>query len=299
MADTTFLKENLEGFVPTQQASGILKDVVRGSSVIRLSKVEPMSSDKKRFSVMTEGAGAYWVGETERIKTSKADWIFPVIEAKKLGVIIPVTREKMEDTTINVFAELRPTIAEAFAKKFDEAALFGTNSPYAKNIIGICDASGNKITRTTNSLDLDVSDAMALVENSGLDVNGFAAHYGIKNELRKLRDGNGNQMYVPGVNQSEFYNLPIEFVRNGAFDKKKADIITGNWNYSIVGMRSQISYQILTEATLQTVTMGDGKPLSLAENDMVAIKATMRIGYLPVKEDAFAYVAPKADSLEK
>ena len=106
-------------------------------------------------------------------------------------------------------------------------------------------------------------------------------------------------MYVPGVNQSEFYNLPIEFVRNGAFDKKKADIITGNWNYSIVGMRSQISYQILTEATLQTVTMGDGKPLSLAENDMVAIKATMRIGYLPVKEDAFAYVAPKAGALEK
>lgn len=299
MADTTFLKENLEGFVPTQQASGILKDVVRGSSVIRLSKVEPMSSDKKRFSVMTEGAGAYWVGETERIKTSKADWIFPVIEAKKLGVIIPVTREKMEDTTINVFAELRPTIAEAFAKKFDEAALFGTNSPYAKNIIGICDSSGNKITRTTNSLDLDVSDAMALVEDAGLDVNGFAAHYGIKNELRKLRDGNGNQMYVSGVNQSEFYNLPIEFVRNGAFDKKKADIITGNWNYSIVGMRSQISYQILTEATLQTVTMGDGKPLSLAENDMVAIKATMRIGYLPVKEDAFAYVAPKANSLGK
>ena len=299
MGDTTFLKENLEGFVPTQQASGILKDVVRGSSVIRLSKVEPMTSDKKRFSVMTEGAGAYWVGETERIKTSKADWIFPVIEAKKLGVIIPVTREKMEDTTINVFAELRPTIAEAFAKKFDEAALFGTNSPYAKNIIGICDSSGNKITRTTNSLDLDVSDAMALVEDAGLDVNGFAAHYGIKNELRKLRDGNGNQMYVSGVNQSEFYNLPIEFVRNGAFDKKKADIITGNWNYSIVGMRSQISYQILTEATLQTVTMGDGKPLSLAENDMVAIKATMRIGYLPVKEDAFAYVAPKADSLGK
>jgi len=40
--------------------------------------------------------------------------------------------------------------------------------------------------------------------------------------------------------------------------------------------------------------MGDGKPLSLAENDMVAIKATMRIGFLPIKDEAFALLTPKA-----
>ena len=40
--------------------------------------------------------------------------------------------------------------------------------------------------------------------------------------------------------------------------------------------------------------MEDGNPLSLAENDMVAIKATMRIGFLPVKDGAFAVLAPKA-----
>ena len=40
--------------------------------------------------------------------------------------------------------------------------------------------------------------------------------------------------------------------------------------------------------------MADDKPLSLAENDMVAIKATMRLGFLPVKETAFAVLTPKA-----
>ena len=49
--------------------------------------------------------------------------------------------------------------------------------------------------------------------------------------------------------------------------------------YSLVGMRADIEYEILKEATLQSVTMADGKPLSLAENDMVAIKAIMRIGF--------------------
>ena len=39
--------------------------------------------------------------------------------------------------------------------------------------------------------------------------------------------------------------------------------------------------------------MADGKPLSLPENDMVAIKATMRLGFLPIKDEAFAILTPK------
>ncbi len=135
---------------------------------------------------------------------------------------------------------------------------------------------------------------MALVEAEGEDINGFVAHYGLKNSLRKLRDANGNALFVPGVNQNELYSNPIEFSRNGAFDKTKAELIAGNFNYSLVGIREGIQYEILKEATLQTVTMDDGKPLSLAENDMVAIKATMRLGFLPIKDEAFSLLIPKA-----
>jgi len=296
MADTKFLKDNLVGFVPTESAGEIIKEIAKGSSILRLSKVEPMISDKKKFSIMTEGAGAYWVGETERIQTSKASWIFPEMEAKKLAVIIPVTKEKMNDTTINVFEELKPTIAEAFYKAIDSACLFGTGSPFAKNIFGVATTADNLIALEANGegkLDLDVSDAMALVEDGGEDVNGFVAPYGLKNSLRKLRDGNGNQLFVAGIGQNELYSNPIEFVRNGSFDKTKAELIAGNFNYSLVGIREGIEYQILTEATLQSVTMADGKPLSLAENDMVAIKATMRLGFLPIKDEAFAVLTPK------
>lgn len=295
-SDTNYLKDNLTGFVPVELAQGIMKDVARGSSILRLSKVEPMKSDTKKFPIMTDGPGAYWVGETERIKTSVATWIFPEMHAKKLAVIIPTTREKLNDTTINVFGEMKPAIAEAFYKAIDAAALFGTNSPFTKNILGVATTAGNLIALETNGagkLDLDVSDTMALIEDAGQDVNGFAAHYGMKNSLRKLRDGNGNQLFVPGVDQEELYNNPIEFVRNGAFDKEQAEVIAGNWNYSLVGIREGIQYEILTEATLQSITMSDGKPLSLAENDMIAVKATMRIGFLPIKDEAFAALTPK------
>lgn len=283
----SYLKDELVGFVPTPQANEIIKMVTRGSSVLRMSKVEPMTSDKKKFNVLTDGPGAYWVGEGERIQTSGAQWIHPTIEAKKLAVIIPVTKEKLDDSTINVFSELQPEIAEAFYKAIDAACLFGINSPFTTNIMKAVEDNKMLVVDNTN-LDIAMSDAMALVEENGYDPTGFIGRVGVKNMLRKLRDANGAPAYVNGTTGTELYGQPIEFVRNGAWDNTKADIVTGEFKYSIVGMRSGISYEILKEATLQGTLDSDGKPLSLAEQDMVAIKATMRLGYLVVKDDAFS-----------
>lgn len=290
------LKDELQGFVPVEQATDIMKDVARGSSLLRLSKVTEMTSDTKKIPVMVEGPGAYWVGEGERIKTSKAGWIYPELKVKKLAVIVPTTKEKLNDTTIEVFEELKEPIGEAFYQAIDAAGFFGTNSPFTSNIMKSVEKCGNKIeidSNGTGKLDLDVSDAMATVEEAGYDVNGFAAKVGIKNSLRKLRDANGNQLFADGVNGKEFYSLPIEFSRNGAWDKTKAEIIGADWDKSLVGIRAELEYEVLKEATLQDTLWTDGKPLSLAEQDMIAIKATMRIAYLVIKDEAFCAVVPK------
>ncbi|MBR3576636.1 MAG: phage major capsid protein [Clostridia bacterium] len=291
----SYLKDELTGFVPAEQAKEILAGIVRGSSVLRLSKVEAMNSDKKKFNVLVDGPGAYWVGEGQRIETSGASWIHPEIEAKKLAVIIPVTKEKLNDSTINVFEELKPQIQEVFYKAIDKACLFGENSPFATNVMAAAEGSG-MVIKSNSDIDLAISDTMEAVEANGYEVTGFAGHIGVKNALRKLRDANDAPVYIEGINEKELYSQPIEFVRNGSWDKNKADIIGGDWKYSIVGMCSGIEFEVLTEATLQGTLDADGKPLSLAEQDMIAIKATMRIGYLVIKEDAFAaykYAAPE------
>lgn len=294
MADTNYLKDNLKGFVPTEVVAGIMDEIARGSSILQLSDIKQMKSDTMKFQVWADKPGAYWVGEGERINTSKASWIFPEMQAKKIAVIIPVTREKLNDTTIDVFGELKPQIAEAFYTTIDKACLFGTDSPFTKNVFKSATDASNVITRDAQSLDLDISDVMGKIEEKNLDPNGFAGHYGLKKELRNLRDSNGNQLAVIGMKENSLYDLPLTFVRNGAFDKTKAELIAADWSKSIVGIREGIEFEILKEATLQSVTMGDDKPLSLAENDMIAIKATMRIGFLPIKDDAFAILKPKA-----
>ena len=55
-----FLKDELTGFVPTPQATDIIKMIAEGSSLLKLAKVEDMASEKKKFNVLVEGPGAYW-----------------------------------------------------------------------------------------------------------------------------------------------------------------------------------------------------------------------------------------------
>ena len=293
-ADTNYLQENLEGFVPSIISDEIIGMAIRGSSLLRLSKVELMESDNKTFRVMKKGVDAYWIKEAGRIQTSTPEWDFPEMKAEKIAVIIPVTKEKMNNTTIDVFGTLRPYIAEAFYEAIDSACLFGTSSPFTNSIYGAVTASGQAVTLGTNpKLDLDISDVMAAVEKAGFDVDGFVAGLDFKNQLRKLRDADGNQLYVEGVGQKQLYSLPIEFNRASSWDSTKALAIAGEWKkYSVVGIRSELEYETLTQATLHNITMADGKPLSLAENDLIALKVTMRLGFSVVQPEAFAILAP-------
>ena len=199
-ADSGYLMDNVKGFVPKIQSDEIIKAAVRGSSILRLSRVEVMTSDNKTFPLMTNGPGAYWVAEAGRIRTDTAQWEFPEMVARKIAVIVPVTEEKLKDTTINVFDEVKTYIAEAFMKTIDLACLFGVDSPFATNIYGSALANSMAVRIGTNDkLDLDVADTMALVEAQGHDVASFIAGIGFKNSLRKLRDADGNQLYVNGV----------------------------------------------------------------------------------------------------
>lgn len=289
------LKDQLSGFVPTDKAAGIMGLVAKGSALIPQSKLEPMTAPTKEFTFWANTPSAYWVGEGKRIKTSAATFLNAKMEAHKIGVIIPTTKEKLNDTIINIFEEMKKPVADAIQQKFDMAGLFGIDSPFQFNIFD--NAVKNEmfvVDGTNESLDLDVSDVMALVEDEGLDVNGFIAHTGIKNRLRKLRDADGNQLYVQGVSSTELYSLPITFAKGKvSFDREKAQLFAGDWDKSLVGVYQGLQYETLREATLQDTLWTDGKPLSLAEQDMIALKVTARFAFLPVHEKAFAVLATK------
>lgn len=98
MATPTYTPGNVilsdfkNGVIPAEQGTLIMKDIMANSAIMKLAKNEPMTAQKKKFTYLAKGVGAYWVSETERIQTSKPEYAQAEMEAKKIGVIIPLSK---------------------------------------------------------------------------------------------------------------------------------------------------------------------------------------------------------------
>lgn len=292
------LQDAKTGEIPTEQGTLVLKDVMQNSAAMQLAQYEEMTKPKKKFTYLADGPGAYWVGEAERIQTSKATWLEAEMESKKLGVILPVSKEFLRYSVSDFFQQMQPHIAEAFYTKFDQAALFGNNSPYAagSSIFERADAAGNTIAEGTNpTLYLDLAGLIGLVEDGDNDPNGFTTTRKFKQNLRNEVDVNNRPIFqaetagVPGSLLGE----PINYVNKKSWDYDKAKVLTGDWSFARYGILQGIEYAISEDATLTTIQDENGDPVNLFERDMFALRATMEVAFMTLKDDAFAaYVPP-------
>lgn len=295
------LQDAKTGKVPSEEGTLVLKEFMANSAVAQLAKFEPMTKPEKTFTYLADGPGAYWVTETERIQTSKATWLTAKMETKKLGVILPVSKEFLNYTVKDFFRQMRPAIAEAFYKKFDQAALFGTGSPYASGISVFerIQTSGNKIEKgSTDNLYTDLNSVIALLEDGDHDFNGLTTTKSFKKDLRGALDVDKRPIFnePTGGAATTVLGEPVSYVAKGSFDLTKALMLAGDWDMARYGILQGIEYAISEDATLTTLQDETGKPINLFERDMFALRATMHVGFMTLKEDSFAALVPKVVS---
>lgn len=289
------LQDAKTGKIPSTEGTLVLKKVIKNSAVMQLAKYEEMDGKPvKNFTFLAKGPGAYWVSEAERIQTSKMEWAQAKMEAKKLGVIIPFSKEFLRYTVQDFMKMAAPLIAEAFYRAFDQAVLIGTDSPWGtdKSILEIATAKQKVVTEGTGkNLYHDLADLLALVEADEHDPNGLLTSKSFKSKMRNVVDNNGYPMFDPKAN--DILGLPISYAGKDVVDKKKALALIGDWDYARYGILQDIEYAVSTDAQLSTIQGADGKPVNLFEQDMFALRATMEVAYLNVKDDAFAILKPK------
>lgn len=295
--DHVLLMDAKTGTIPAEQGGLIVENVIQGSTVMKLAKNEPMTAPKKNFSFKAKGAGAYWVSETEVIKTSNVEWLQASMTAEKLGVIIPFSKEFLNYTAKDFFNEVKPLIAEAFYQTFDLAALFGTNSPFAthssgKSIFTGATDEGNLVEKGTGAtLQDDFFTLMALIEAGGFNPDGIASINAFKQDLRTAQSAGASpsRLYTDLANVE---GMPVTYANNASWDATKALALMGDWDYARYGILQGIEYAVSEDAQLSSVVGPDSKPINLFERDMFALRATMHIGYMNVKPDAFGALTP-------
>jgi len=293
------MQDAVNGKVPSEQGTLVLKEFMTQSAVTKLAKYEEMTKPEKEFTYLAAGPGAYWVGEGERIQTSKAQWLTAKMVSKKLGVIIPVSKESLRYTVSDFFEEMHPAIAEAFAIKFDQAALFGVNSPFGTgvSVFEKIQESGNTVAlNSIGNLYDELNGIMALVEDADKDVDGFTTTRRFRQKLRGTKDGNGLPIFndaTAGATQQAL-GLPIGYVDSKSWDYEKALLLAADWDYTRYGIPQGMEYAISEDATLTTVVDENDVPINLFERDMVALRVTQQVGFMTLADDAFAALTPEA-----
>lgn len=289
MAIEQTTRTNAASLIPTEHAREIIKEVAEGSSFLRMGRRLPDLSAKVREQpVLSSLAMAYFVnGDTGQKKTTHLEWDKVTLTAEEIAVIVPVSEAVLADAQYDIWAEVRPTIVEAFGRVIDAAIYYGTNKPasWPTGIVPAAVAAGNAITAGTGADLYDdllgVGGVVALVEEDGYTVNGHVGAIQLRAQMRGLRSDNLPVFTtVPGGETGGLYALDgdqIIFPHNGAVDPASSLLISGDWTKAVYAIRQDMSFKLFDQGVIQDTD--NSIALNLMQQDAVALRVVMRLGW--------------------
>ena len=156
------------------------------------------------------------------------------------------------------------------AEALDVAVLFGTGAPAGFPTGGIKTAAGAAATGADAPAAVDA--AAAAVEAAGGVVNGIAASTRIGTAMRQAYlAANALPDQAPG---NTLYGWPV--VVTADWDDTAGDALVGDWNYLLVGVREDITFDLSEDAILQDAA---GEIIANAfQEDLTAMRCYMRVG---------------------
>ena len=178
---------------------------------------------------------------------------------------------------------MRPKIAEAFYKKFDEAAILNIENPFPQSVDESALAAGNLISGgITYDNILSMEDAL---NDEDYDVNAFISTKKNRSTLRNIHKiENGvivETLYDRGANTID--GQPVVDLKS----LEKGNLYAGDFDYMYYGIPFGMSYKIDESAQLSTLTNQDGTPVNLFEQELAALRVTMDVAFMIVKDEAF------------
>lgn len=283
MAFSSSNRTDVAGIIPEDYSNAFLDAVVSESAVLSNFRTIRLGTKVTKMPVLSALPSAGFVSEYpttgHQKPTTKATWTNETITVEEIAAIVPIPENVVEDSTVDLFDYMRPLIGQAFGRVIDGAVLLGTTtkpSTWTNHLLGLATTAGQTVEagRTNKDLADDLSDTFAEIESLGFDVNTVFAGKDMRARLRNLRNVDGDLIYSSikdGNGRETIYGADLAYVANGAWDATDALALAVDRSRLVVGIRSDMDYKVLTEATVDGV--------NLAESDMVALRVKMRLGW--------------------
>lgn len=286
---TSITRGDAEALIPVQESREIIQGVVEQSAVLQRGKrLANMTSAQTSMPVLDLLPIAYFVngeGGSAKKKVTTMKWGKKKIYAEEIAVIVPIAEAVLDDADYDIWGEVRPRLVEAFGQKIDGAVLFGADKPekWRDDVVTTAVKAGSYVKLGSDLYDsiLGEGGVIAKVEESGYFVNGHMADITMRAKLRGLKDTTGQPVFKSDMQSGTTYTLdgsPMNFPRNGAFDRGKALMISGDFSELCYSIRQDITFKIFDQGVIQDPDSGEIL-YNLMQNDMVALRAVMRLGW--------------------
>ncbi|MBN6852247.1 phage major capsid protein [Staphylococcus warneri] len=282
--DHVMMHEVKEGELLNDFNQPILLNVLENSKIMQLGKFQDMAGkSEKEFTYWADKPGAYWVGEGQKIRTTKPSLVSAKMRSHKLGVIVVASREFLNYTYAQFFEAMKPQIAEQFYKKFDEAGLLNIDNPFTQSVAQSVTSSGNLITGPINEDNvLKLEDV--LLEHD-VEANAIVSKRQNRTALRQIRNEiTQESIYDRSANTLD--GLPVVDLKSD--ELKKGELYAGDFDKMFYGIPYNMSYKISEDGQLSTVQNQDGSPVNLFEQELIALRVTMDVAFHIADDKAFA-----------
>jgi len=211
-ADMSLIRERSNALVKGDDASGgyllappdlqadIIKNVIEMTPIRSLATVRTIGGPSLKMRKKTGNGSATRVGETQR-RTNTGDPAYGMLEfqAPELFARIEVSQQMLEDSDYDLFAELREDASDQFSVKEGVESISGSGVGQMEGILTNADieaiksGDASKIT-ADGILALFYGLKTAYARNAVFGMNRLTL-----GEIRKLKDNNGQYLWMPGI----------------------------------------------------------------------------------------------------
>ena len=278
------------GLIPIAYSNDIIDSVVHQSMALNTFRRVTMPAGVAHLPVLDVLPVAKWVtGEPTSADpedgmkaATEMKWKGLVLTAEEVAAIVVIPEAVLEDASVDLWAEVSPRLAEAIGIALDLAVFPGTNKPasWPVAIIPAAVAAGNVTVAAAPDQD-DYNAAFAQVEADGYMVEAIYAKVSQMGNFRGWNAG-GVPIYLSDLRDDgrvdSVYGVQILYDRAGILGTTLA--VLGDPTQALLGVRRDIEFKFLSEATIDVSAAQDGSALiHLAQQDSVALRVRARFAW--------------------
>lgn len=283
------------GYTVDSELSAEIRHLITQYGVARreMSTIQLTKNEYKANSLITEPT-LFWVDEGAVIRSTQVVLGQESLKLKKLGAIVALTSELIDDAEVDLFAFVAGRLAEGFAKAEDLAFFTGAGEDDTTNgeFTGLLNNSDiNEYAMTASSIEsITVEDLNSVVDETPSGALGGAKwylHRSMKSILRTLKDGEERYIYQP-LSPSGFENIlgyPVVevevFPTRTDDDEETPFMLFGDLKKAcILGYKGGIEADMFEAGSVRNVA--NNADINLITTDRKAIRWIERVGYITI-----------------